>query len=42
MDIDGRLTPLRHMPEFVALMEQIQDDVSKAVAEIQSLSLAAL
>jgi Flp pilus assembly protein TadD len=42
MDIDGRLAPLRDMPEFIALMEQIRDDVNHARADIQSLSLAAM
>jgi TolB-like protein/Flp pilus assembly protein TadD len=42
MDIDGRLASLRDMPEFIALMEQIRDDINHARAEIQSLSLANL
>jgi GH18 family chitinase len=42
MDIDGRLAALRDKPEFIALMEQMRDDVNKARAEIQSLSVAAL
>jgi len=40
LDIDGRLAPLRDMPEFIALMEQIRDDVNKAKAEIKSLAVA--
>jgi len=42
MDIDGRLAPLRDKPEFIILMEQIRDDVSRAKTEIKSLSLASL
>jgi len=42
MDIDGRLAPLRDMPEFITLMEQIREDVSHARAEIHSLTLASL
>ena len=42
LEIDGRLAPLRDTPEFIMLMEQIRDDVSRARTEIRSLSLAAL
>jgi len=42
LEIDGRLAPLRDKPEFIILMEQIRDDVSKARTEIRSLSLAVL
>ena len=42
MDIDGRLASLRDRTEFVMLMDQMRDDVNRARAEIQSLSLAVL
>ena len=42
MDIDGRLAPLRDRPEFILLMEQIRDEITRARAAIQSLSLATL
>jgi tetratricopeptide (TPR) repeat protein len=42
MEIDGRLAPLRDTPEFILLMEQIRDDVSRARTEIRALTLAAL
>ena len=42
LEINGRLAPLRDTPEFIILMKQIRDDVSKARAEIRSLSLAGL
>jgi TolB-like protein/Flp pilus assembly protein TadD len=42
LEIDGRLAPLRDTPEFIMLMEQIRDDVSRARTEIRSLSLASL
>jgi tetratricopeptide (TPR) repeat protein len=42
LEIDGRLAPLRDTPEFIMLMEQIRDDVSRARTEIRSLSLAGL
>ena len=42
LDIDGRLEPLRNQPEFIGLMDQITEDISRAKAEIKSLSLASL
>ena len=42
LDIDGRLDPLRGRPEFMLFREQVNDDVNRALAEIRSLSLAAL
>ena len=42
MDIDGRLQVLRDKPEFIMLMEQIRDDISRARAEIQAITLASL
>jgi hypothetical protein len=42
LDIDGRLEPLRNQPEFIGLMDQITDDISRAKTEIRSLSLAYL
>jgi tetratricopeptide (TPR) repeat protein len=42
MEIDGRLAGLRDVPEFMALMDQIRDDISRARTEIRSLSLAGL
>ena len=38
MDIDGRLAPLRSHPEFLALMEQIRNEVDQARTEIETLS----
>lgn len=42
MEIDSRLEPLRDQPEFIALMNRIRDDLSRAKVEIEALSLAAL
>ena len=42
LEIDGRLAPLHDIPEFISLMNQIRDDVSRALIEIRALSLAAL
>jgi TolB-like protein/Flp pilus assembly protein TadD len=42
LDIDGRLDPLRDRPEFLLFKDQIDNDVNRALAEIRSLSLAAL
>ena len=42
MEIDGRLEPLRDQPEFIALMNRIRDDLSRARVEIEALSLASL
>ena len=40
MDIDFRLDSLRNQPGFIALKNQISDDVSRARAEVKSMSLA--
>jgi hypothetical protein len=42
LEIDGRLAPLHDIPEFINLMNQIRDDVSRALTEIRALPLAAL
>lgn len=42
LDIDDRLAPLHDNPEFIALEEQIRDDINRARAEIQSMSVAIL
>ena len=42
LDIDGRLDPLRDRPEFLLFKDQINNDVTRGLAEIRSLSLAAL
>ena len=42
LEIDGRLDPLRERPEFQLFKGQIDDDVTRALTEIRSLSLAAL
>jgi len=42
MEIDTRLAPLRDKPEFILLMEQIREDVSRARTEIHAMTLAAL
>jgi tetratricopeptide (TPR) repeat protein len=42
LDIDTRLAALRDKPEFIALTEQMRDDVNKARAEIESMSVATL
>jgi TolB-like protein/Flp pilus assembly protein TadD len=42
LDIDSRLAPLRDQPQFLILMDQIREDVSRARSEIESISLAAL
>jgi len=42
LEIDERLAPLRDRPEFIVLRERIQDDLSNARLEIQSLSLAGI
>jgi TolB-like protein/Flp pilus assembly protein TadD len=42
MEIDGRLAGLRDVPEFMTLMDQIRDDISRARTEIRALTLAAL
>ena len=38
--IDGRLDPLRSMPEFVELEQRINDDVNRALAEVRSQQVA--
>ena len=40
IDIDGRLDPLRDRPEFLLFKDRINDDVTRALAEIRSLALA--
>jgi TolB-like protein/Flp pilus assembly protein TadD len=40
IDIDFRLDSLRDQPEFITLKNQISDDVSRALAEVKSTSLA--
>ena len=42
LSIDGRLDSLRDREEFVILQNQLNDDVSSALAEVRSVSLAAL
>jgi hypothetical protein len=42
MQIDGRLDSLRGQPDFIALQNQLDDDINKALTEIRSLSVAAL
>jgi hypothetical protein len=42
MDIDRRLDSLRDQPEFIALINQIDDDISRALTEIQSLAVASI
>jgi TolB-like protein/Flp pilus assembly protein TadD len=42
MEIDGRLASLRDDPEFIVLMQQIQDDLSQALLVIRSMPVAAL
>lgn len=40
LDIDGRLDPLRDMPEFLRLRQQIREDVKRALAEVQAQQVA--
>jgi TolB-like protein/Flp pilus assembly protein TadD len=42
LDMDRRLDSLRGEPEFIALKNQLDDDINKALAEIRSAQLAAL
>ena len=42
LDIDGRLDPLRNRPEFVALRQQIRDDMHRALAEVRSQQQVAM
>ena len=42
LEIDGRLEPLRHSPEFVSLMNRIQGDLDQARLEIKALAVARL
>jgi TolB-like protein len=42
LEVDGRLDPLRDRPEFLLFKDRIEDDISRALAEIRSLALASL
>ena len=42
LEVDGRLDPLRERPEFQLFKGQIEDDVTRALTEIRSLSLVSL
>jgi TolB-like protein/Flp pilus assembly protein TadD len=42
LEIDGRLGPLRDYPEFIALVDQVREDVSRALTEIRAEPLASL
>ena len=42
LEIDRRLDPLRDRPEFLVFKDQISEDLTRAVSEIRSASLAAL
>ena len=42
VEIDGRLDPLRDRPEFLVFKDRINDDVTRALAEIRSLAVAFL
>ena len=42
LEIDGRLEPLHDQPEFISLMDRIQDDLTQARLEIESQALAGL
>ena len=42
IELDGRLGLLRANPEFIQLMDQIKNDLTRARAEIRSLALASL
>jgi tetratricopeptide (TPR) repeat protein len=41
-EIHGRLDPFRDMPGFLMFKDRINDDVTRALAEIRSLALASL
>ncbi|MEE4293821.1 MAG: tetratricopeptide repeat protein [Xanthomonadales bacterium] len=42
LEIDSRLDPLRDRPEFLVFKDQVSEDLTRAVSEIRSASLAAL
>ena len=42
LKLDGRLDPLRNMPEFVEIQQMIEDDVARALAEVRSQTIAGL
>ena len=42
LKIDDRLDSLRDQAEFIALQNRIDDDINRAMAEIRSMTLAAL
>lgn len=42
LKIDDRLDPLRQHPDFLVLEQRINEDVSRALAEVKSQTLAAL
>ena len=42
LEIDGRLDPLRDKAEFIAIKNQIDDEISQALAEVRSLPVAYL
>jgi tetratricopeptide (TPR) repeat protein len=42
LEIDRRLDPLRDRPEFLVFKDRISEDLTRAVSEIRSASLAAL
>ena len=42
LEVDGRLDPLRDRPEFLLFKDRIEDDLTRALAEIRSLAVASL
>ena len=42
MEVDGRLDPLRDTAEFISIKNQIDDEISQALAEVRSLPVALL
>jgi TolB-like protein/Flp pilus assembly protein TadD len=42
LEIDGRLDPLRDKAKFIALKNQIDDEISQALAEVRSFPVAIL
>ena len=40
LDIDARLDPIRDLPEFLAIKTQVEEDISKARAEVLATTLA--
>ena len=42
LKLDGRLDSLRDQAEFITLQNRIDDDINRALAEIRSMSVAAL